>query len=81
LSEGRIGRMSIRLPSRSVAEARGIGSQASAGRAGSSLDQAAADRVADQLDPVAHAELPHRVRAMVLDRLLSGRCRGRLRSA
>ena len=28
------------------------------------------DRVADQLDTVAHAELPHRVRAVVLDRLL-----------
>src|SRR5918996_3948190 len=34
------------------------------------LDQAAPDRVADQLDAVAHAELAHRVRAVTLDRLL-----------
>src|SRR5215211_8931508 len=34
------------------------------------LDQALADRVADELDAVAHAQLLHRVRAMVLDRLL-----------
>src|SRR5205085_10944211 len=34
------------------------------------LDQAAPDRVADELDPVAHAELAHRVRPVVLDRLL-----------
>src|SRR3954454_339454 len=40
------------------------------GLAVSGLDQAAADRVADQLDAVAHAELAHRVGAVVLDRLL-----------
>src|SRR6266542_4257515 len=34
------------------------------------LDQALADRVADQLHAVAHAQLPHRVRAMVLNGLL-----------
>src|SRR5436853_1311380 len=34
------------------------------------LDQAAADRVADELDPVAHPELAHRVGAVILDRLL-----------
>src|SRR5256885_13847057 len=34
------------------------------------LDQALANGVADELHPVAHAELSHRVRAVVLDRLL-----------
>ena len=45
-------------------------SQANGATSASGLDQAAADRVADQLDPVAHAELAHRVGAVVLDRLL-----------
>ena len=34
------------------------------------LDQAAADRIADQLDTVAHPELSHRIAAVILDRLL-----------
>ena len=34
------------------------------------IDQTAPDRVADQLDPVAHSELAHRVCPMILDRLL-----------
>src|SRR5690349_1654587 len=48
---------------------------AAAGSAGarptrSGLDEAAADRVAGELHPVAHAELLEDVRAVALDRLL-----------
>src|SRR3982751_5903274 len=46
------------------------GGPAGAPRARSGLDEAAADRVAGELDAVAHAELLEDVRAVALDRLL-----------
>src|SRR5512145_345455 len=39
--------------------------------AASGLDEASADRVAGQLDPVAHAELLEHVRAVAIDGLLA----------
>lgn len=39
----------------------------------SGLDESAADRVAGECDPIAHAELAQNVRAVALDRLLADR--------
>jgi len=48
----------------------GDGSGGAPARPGAGLDEAAPDRVADELDPVAHPELAQDVRAVGFDRLL-----------
>src|SRR5437763_17174734 len=52
------------------AGARTAGDGSAQARGGSGLDEAAPDRVANQLDPIAHAELAQHVGPVRLDRLL-----------
>src|SRR5207247_7796713 len=70
LSSGRTGRTSSSRPS-SMTTRSGLGVAISSDTASIlRLDQASPDRVANQLNAVPHAELSHRVGAVVLHRLL-----------